>query len=95
MVMEKQVVFKDYVRTQAQIKTFIGAQAGEVIESIKLDNGLSVVTKVEAAPLTTRTYYHISLPDARSALGFVNGEDFYGDPVLSTDVTITSMRRLV
>jgi len=98
MAVNTEYEFKTYAKTVNQIKTVVGATAPEIVTNIyALEESVRVVTEegVAPAPVTQRNYI-ILMEQARSLLGFVDGEYFYGDILLSApNVTITTRRRLV
>jgi len=93
MAIEKQDEIKTYVRTKAQVKTAVGAGAGENVVSVELDDGIQIVTE-EGTSLMQRRLYRISLIDGRSLLGMANGEEFESIE-MATDVTIKTRKRVL
>jgi len=88
MAIIKQTTIKKYVRTTAQVKTAIGAGAGETLQAPWLGDGITFVTIEGTAPVIERVY-SISLPEGRALLGMVDSEQFSAVE-LGTDVTITT-----
>lgn len=93
MAIEQEVIFREYVRTTAQVLAVIGAGAGESIFGVAPTDGVVVTTK-KSPPLTHRMY-RISYPDARSLLGLENGEVIYETVIDGEEVTIRTRQQTV
>lgn len=87
MAIEKEIILKTYTVTTAALLAFIGA-VGETIDTVKLDDRIEVVTKIGTNPITYRTYY-VSIPEAKTAIGIGQAEQFHSIDYSTNLIIIT------
>lgn len=93
MALEQEIVFREYVRTTAQVLTAIGAGAGESVVGLAPTDGVVVTT--EKGPPRTHRFYRISYAAARTLLGMENGEQIFETSLDGDIVTIKTSQQTI